>query len=288
MPDTDPEVRLRVLTPEDADWLVHLDRAGDGLVRPFGWDIEKLAAEIAEGVWAAEEQVGWAVVVDGEPAGAAFARHLGSGDGELDIRLAEHVRGRGVGREVLRQLADHHFADHPGLRRLVGRTHENNVPMQRAFTAAGFRLEARYRGTFAEDDGTFTSEWGYALTREDWQAGFHRADDQGFDLHGLTFVLDATEGTDTMARGSVAKFLQEGRRVIAKYSGEEVTDGEAAGILLGDSFHYRFVHRYRDHDVVTGWGRSRVQRRGDRRLEIIDEWETDRDGTGRHVWVERT
>lgn len=287
MPDTDHEVHLRVLTPEDAGWLATLDRSSRDLVAPYDWNDEKLTAEIAEGVWASEDQVGWAVIVDGEPRGFAFARRLTSGDGVLDIRIAEDVRGRGVGREVLRQLADHHFADDPEIRRLQGRTHEDNVPMQRAFTAAGFRMEARYRGTFDNGDGSFSSEWAYALTRQDWEDERHRGDDDGYDLHGLTFVLEDSEGETAMARGSVSKFLQEGRRVLAKYAGGKVSDGEAAGILLGDGFHYRFVHLFRDHDVVTGWGHSRVQRRGDDRLEIIDEWEIDGDGGGRHVWVER-
>lgn len=290
MPFAQPEVHLRMLTPEDAGWLVELDRAGyDDLARPFGWVEGKLAAELAEGVWASEEQVGWAVIVDGEPAGVAFARNLSSRDGILDIRLTHEARGRGVGREVLRQLADHHFADRPDLRRLEGRTHEDNVGMQRAFNAAGFRMEARYRESFEEPDGGVASEWGYALTRKDWEAGLHRADDAGYDLHGLTFVLDnEAQEPEQMAKGSIAKFLQEGRRVLISYSGGQVTDGEGAGVLVGDSLRYRFVHTWKDHETIKGWGHSRVQRRKDGRLEIVDEYETDEGPAGRHVWVERT
>lgn len=283
-----PEVHLRMLTAEDAPWMVALDRAGYGGLRPFGWLEGKLSAELEEGIWASEEQVGWAVIVDGQPAGVAFARHLTSGDGLLDIRLGEAVRGRGVGREVLRQLADHHFSDHKDLRRLEGRTHEHNVPMQRAFNAAGFRLEARYRDATAQPDGTFAAEWGYALTRQDWQAGRHRADEFGYDLHGLTFGLEDVEGPSHIARGSTVRFLQEGRRVLARYDGGKVSEGEVAGILLGDVFTYRFVHDYGDHDVVLGGGGGRVQRRGDGRLELIDDWSRDYGPYGRHVWVERS
>ncbi len=285
----DAEVHLRMLTPEDAGWLVELDAAGyDDLARPFGWIEGKLAAELAEGIWACDQQVGWAVIVDGAPAGAAFARELASPHGVLDIRLVHEARGRGVGREVLRQLADHHFADHPDLRRLEGRTHEGNVGMQRAFNAAGFRMEARYRDSFQERDGGFASEWGYALTRPDWEAGLHRADDGVDDLHGLTFRLDnETDEPHEMRKGSVAKFLQEGRRVLVSYAGGQVTDGEGAGVLVDDSLRYRFVHTWRDHELVKGRGRARVQRRKDGRLEVIDEYETDDGVAGRHVWVER-
>ena len=233
-----------------------------------------------------DEQVGWAVMVDGVPAGMAFARDLASGEGLLDIRLARDVRGRGVGREVLRQLADHHFAEVPGLRRLEGRAHEMNVPMQRAFNAAGFRLEARYRDAAALPDGSFASLWGYALTRQDWEAGRHHVDDDGYDLHGLAFSLDGTD-VGRMPKGSQSRFVQEGRRVLGVYSGGRVWQGEVAGILVGDVLTYRFVHHHGADDVVTGSGRARVQRRGDARLELIDDWETDDGRSGQHVWVER-
>lgn len=284
---TRPEVHLRVLTADDAPWMVALDRAGYGGLRAFGWSEEKLAAELEEGIWASEEQVGWAVIVDGRPGGVAFARDLTSGDGLLDIRLSEEVRGRGVGREALRQLADHHFADHLDLRRLEGRTHEHNVPMQRAFNAAGFRLEARYRDAILQADGSYTSEWGYALTRHDWQDGRHRADDNGYDLHGLTFVLEDVTGPSHLPPGSRVKFLQEGRRVLARYAGGEVSEGEAAGILVGDVFTYRWVHDYGSRDNIVGGGGGRLQRRGDGRLELLDDWSRDYGGYGRHLWVER-
>ncbi len=283
-----PEVHLRVLHSGDVGWMVELDREGYGPLPAYGWDEEKLAAELDEGIYASEDQVGWAVMVDGEPAGVAFARELTSGDGVLDIRLSRSVRGRGVGREVLRQLADHHFADHPGLRRLEGRTHEENVPMQRAFNAAGFRMEARYRDSLELADGDLGSEWGYALTRTDWEQGAHRSDDEGYDLHGLTFELDTDVGEpEAMARGAVAKFLQERHRVLVRYGGGRVTDGEAAGILLRDSFRYRFLHVYDDTEQVGGWGNARVQRRHDGRLEIVDEYTIDDGREGGHVWVER-
>ena len=62
---------------------------------------------------------------------------MSTGTGTMHIRISARYRGRGVGREVLRQLADHHFAEDPQVQRLEGRAHENNVPMQRAFNAAG-------------------------------------------------------------------------------------------------------------------------------------------------------
>ena len=288
MPADRHEVRVRVLTGEDAPWLVALDREGSyDYLEPKEWEEGKLAAELDEGVWATDEQVGWAVLVDGRPAGVAFARKLTSSDGVLEIRLARGARGQGVGREALRQLAEHHFVSSPSLRRLVGSAHEDNVAMQRAFNAAGFRMEARFRDAVARPDGGFASAWGYALTRGDWAAGRHRTAAEGYDLHGLTFDVDETTGEPT-PRGLTFRFLHEGRRIIGRYGDGRHLEGELAGILVDDVLRHRFVHEAGDDDAVTGSGSARLQRRGDGRLELVDEWMTDEGRSGRRVLIERT
>lgn len=284
-------VHLRVLVSDDADWVVAADRAAaTALARPRGWDVERFAAELDEGRWASDERWGWAIVVDGEPAGFALVTGLDRGTADIEIRILPAVRGRGAGREVLRQLADHHFSAHPTLHRLSGRAHEHNVPMQRVFNAAGFRMEARYRESFEQPDGRYASEWGYALTRADWEAGRHRADANGYDLHGLTFEMEETvEGP--AAPGLVLRFLQEGRRAIGRYDAHELSEGELAGILSGDLLRYRWIHLdEREEQVaeVTGRGRARLQRRHDGRLEFVDQWSDDLGGHGRRVLVERT
>lgn len=284
-----PEVHLRMLVSDDADWVVAVDRdAATPLAPDHGWESEKLAAELDEGVWASDDQWGWAIVVDGQPVGFVMVTGLSGGDARMSIRIARTHRGRGVGREVLRQLADHHFQANPGLHRLTGRAHEQNVPMQRAFNAAGFRMEARYRESYLHPDGRYASEWGYALTRADWEAGRHRTDLHGYDLHGIRFEVEEVP-TGTEMPGLSVRFLQEGRRAIAGYHADNVTDGELAGILVGDVLRYHFVHveERRDGPVeITGSGRSRMQRRGDGRLEVVDDWTDDRGGTGRRVLIE--
>lgn len=292
MPQANAEVHLRMLTADDAGWLVTVDRdSGSALARPFDWNEGKLAAELDEGLWATEDRWGWAVIVDGQPAGFVLVTGMTSGDALMEIRLASAYRGRGVGREVLRQLAEHHFAAHDDLQRLVGRTHENNVPMQRALTAAGFRMEARYRDSYPLPDGRYASEWGYALTRADWEAGRHRADDGGYDLHGLVFeVEEVLEGNGNSEPDLVFRFLQEGRRALARYSGGVIIEGELAGILDRDVLVYRYIHEADangNHVVVTGNGRARVQRRQDGRLEVVNEWSDERGRHGKTFLVER-
>ena len=288
--DQRPEVHLRMLTADDAPWVVDVDeRSRTAIAHGHDWEVEKLAAELDEGVWASDDRWGWGIIVDGDPAGFALVAGLDQGDARMTIRVAPESRGKGAGREVLRQLADHHFQAHERLNRLTGRAHEHNVPMQRAFNAAGFRMEARYRDSFEMPNGSFASEWGYALTRADWEAGRHRAGNRGWDLHGLAFEIEETvEGPEP--RGYLIKFLQEGRRAIARYDAERVTDGELAGILDHDVLVYRFIHveeRGSGSREVTGGGRARVQRRGDLHLELVDDWSDEHGGHGRRVLIER-
>jgi RimJ/RimL family protein N-acetyltransferase len=281
-----------MLTSRDAHWMVEVDQAGGAHAHRLGWDERPLPQELAADHWATDARWGWAIVVDGEPGGFALVTGLDGTDADLDIRISPRLRGRGVGREVLRQLADHHFAEHPNVRRLVGRTHEQNVPMQRALNAAGFRMEARYRETYQHPDGRYASEWGYALTRADWEAGRHHADDHGYDLHGITFVVDQVlEGDDRTETGLVFKFLQEGRRALARYAGGDIHEGELAGILTDDVIRYHYVHeadRSDGTEVVTGRGTARVQRRQDGRLEVVNDWADDSGQNGKTFLVERS
>jgi RimJ/RimL family protein N-acetyltransferase len=284
------DVHVRVLVAGDADWVVATDEAAaTALAPPQGWDVDKLRAELDEGVWASDDRWGWGIFVAGKPAGFALVTGMESGDGRISIRISPQARGRGVGREVLRLLADHHFSADERLLRLTGRAHDRNIPMQRVFNAAGFRMEARYRASFEQSDGGYAAEWGYALTRGDWEAGAHRSDGRGTDLHGLVFDLeDAVDGPG--ATGLSVRLLQEGHRVIGRYDSERMSDGELAGLLIDDLLEYRWVHLEEEPGGarrVTGRGRTRVQRRDDGRLELVDQWSADRGEHGRRVLVER-
>jgi len=289
-PRSRAEVHLRMPVADDASWLTGADRsASTAFAHPMGFDEDVLREELDAGTWATSDRFAWAVLLDGEPAGFALVLREESDSARVRLRISPAARGRGAGREVLRQLADHHFADDTTLLRLTGRTHERNVPMQRVFNAAGFRMEARYRDTFEQAGGGRASEWGYALTRTDWEQERHRRTALTTDLHGLSFVLEETvDGPDLS--GLVVRFLQEGRRAIARYDADEVTEGELAGILDGGILNYRFLHAVESGtDLVPteGSGFMRVQRRDDGRIELVDRW-TDADGQhGRRVLIER-
>lgn len=283
------EVHVRVLVADDAEWVVATDKAATTALAPRqGWDLATLHDDLAEGRWASDDKWAWAIIIAGEPAGFALVTDLARGSARIMIRIAPHARGRGAGREVLRQLADHHFSADDHLVRLTGRAHEHNIPMQRVFNAAGFRMEARYRDSFAQSDGELASEWGYALTRADWAAGHHRQRAVAGDLHGLTFVVDETVEGPTVDDLAVS-FLQEGRRVTGRYQARMLADGELAGLLVNDVLHYRFVHideRDAQAEQSEGSGRARLQRREDGRIELVDQWSAASGTHGRRVLIQ--
>lgn len=282
----DHELRLRLLTLEDLDWVLAVNDATSSALAPsLGFDLPSLADDLDNGRWASEDQWGWAILADGQPAGFLLLTDLSIGDAILHVRLSPQRRGRGIGREVLRLVADHHFTDDPSLTRIAGTVHERNVAMQRAFNAAGFRMEARYRDWVAPTpDGESSDLWSYALTRRDWEQGRHHADD-GYDLHGLAFTVDdVLEGPTVGSHGLTFRFLQEGCRVTATFGSHQVSDGELAGIIGGDVVRYRYVQDYlrtTDGTLISGSGTLQVQSGIDGGLLLVNTWVDDDGREGR-------
>lgn len=285
------EVRLRVLTIDDAAWIVRTDtETSTAWAGPVGFELPATAEELAAGEWASDDRWGWAVMVNGSPVGFVIVTGIASGDGRIQIRLRSSQRGQGIGREVLRKLADHHFADNGSLQRLVGLTHERNLPMQRAFNAAGFRMEARYRDAARDALGGPASTWGYALTRRDWSQQRHRMDDQGYDLHGLNFTVDEVlDGPTVGSPGLEFTFWQHGSRVTATFRSRLLSEGQLAGIMVDNVVRYQYVQTFdpaMDGQPITGEGRLRVQRMADNRLQLINEWVDGEGRSGRTVLVQ--
>lgn len=285
------DIHLRMLTADDAPWVAELDAdASTDLTSGVGFDAEGLADELDAGAWATDDQWGWAVMVDGAPAGFALVTEMTSGTGEMQIRLREGSRGRGVGRETLRQLADHHFADVDGLTRLVGRTHERNVPMQRAFNAAGFQLDTREHGALEDADGRPVARWSYQLTRDEWRDNRHRRDAR-LDVNGLVFGLEEIlDGPTGGGPGLTFTFWQQDRKVWATFGSQKVNEGELGGVLLHDVLHYQYVQDHHRRGVgietVTGHGRARFQFDTEGRMQVINEWFADDGTTGSSLLVQ--
>lgn len=89
----------------------------------------------------------------------------------FDLRLADHVRGRGLGVLALRALTDEVFKHFPDARRFEGQTRADNIAMRRTFLAAGWVKEAHYREAWPTRDGDPRDAVAYAILRRDWTAG---------------------------------------------------------------------------------------------------------------------
>lgn len=279
------EIRLRLLTLEDLDWVLDANQTTSStLASSLGFDLPRLADDLDHGRWASDDRWGWAILANGHPVGFILLTDLDIGDAVLHVRLLAARRGQGIGRTVLRKVADHHFTADPDLTRIAGTVHEHNVPMQRAFNAAGFRMEARYRDWVTDAAGPPADLWAYALTRRDWDAGRHHAP-AGYDLHGLVFTVDdVLDGPTVGSHGLTFTFLQQGRRITATFDSHQVSDGELAGILSGDVVHYRYIQDYvkiEDGSLLRGHGTLQIQSGGDGNLQLVNSWTDDDDRTGR-------
>lgn len=89
----------------------------------------------------------------------------------FDLRLAEEFRGLGLGVGILKEVTDWVFNKFPGLRGFEGQTREDNVPMRKAFTRAGWVKEAHYRQGWPVDGGEPLASVAYAVLRTDWESG---------------------------------------------------------------------------------------------------------------------
>ncbi len=89
----------------------------------------------------------------------------------IDLRLAEHARGRGHGAVALRMATDRVFSHHPVVIRFEGQTREDNVAMRRVFERCGWVLEAHYRDGWPVEGGEPVASVAYSVLRRDWESG---------------------------------------------------------------------------------------------------------------------
>jgi RimJ/RimL family protein N-acetyltransferase len=95
-------------------------------------------------------------------------------DGEcalFDLRLLEEHRGSGNGALVLQALAGKVFTDYPQLRRLAGKTREDNIAMRKTLLRSGFVKEAHLREDWPLADGRRIASVTYGRLRSDWESG---------------------------------------------------------------------------------------------------------------------
>lgn len=133
---------------------------------------EQADARIDGGAYDAPDRAAWWVEAEGRGhVGVVVLRDLDDDGPVIDLRLAEEHRGAGLAAPALRALADVVFTTMPRVHRLEGTTREDNLPMRRAFTRAGFVQESYHRQSWPRPDGPPLAAAGYALIRPDWASG---------------------------------------------------------------------------------------------------------------------
>lgn len=133
---------------------------------------QEVTASIDAGRWDDEDaRTFWIEHDDHGRVGLVRLQDLTDPTPVLDLRLAEHHRGRGLGVEILAALTRHVMETMPAVDRFEGQTREDNVPMLRTFQKAGWVKEAHYRRGWPVEGGEPLASVAYAILRHDWENG---------------------------------------------------------------------------------------------------------------------
>ena len=129
--------------------------------------------ELERGYYAGDDVITAMIELDGEVVGLVRADGLADSDQDpqLDFRLRERVRGRGIGLAALRHITEAVFSRHPAKHRIEGQTREDNTAMRKVFVRGGYVQEAVYRRAWPAADGEMLDGIGYAILRDDWDSG---------------------------------------------------------------------------------------------------------------------
>lgn len=142
-----------------------LARASDEITREYA--AHAVERSLATGVFM--------VAVDGdEIIGAIDCYALGSRQfahvlGELTVAVHPDHQGKGVGRELFRQMLAHIISTRPDITRVELMVRGDNAGAQRLYRSLGFREEGRFVGRVCLPDGTILDDVAMAWHRADHQ-----------------------------------------------------------------------------------------------------------------------
>jgi membrane dipeptidase len=149
-PASGPAVDLRRATPEDLPWIAALERREDFRSYLCAWSGERHAANLED----PDKRYLVAAGPGGVRLGFVILSGLASPERSVElVRMALAEPGRGVGREVLRQVAELAFGE-LGAARLWLDVFDDNGRALRAYRAAGFREEATLPEPVRRQDGS--------------------------------------------------------------------------------------------------------------------------------------
>lgn len=136
---------LRPMRGEDLDWVC----ARETELHAFPWTRGNFNDSLAAGhelwVWGAEHGP------DPAPLGYAVVRRAGDEAELLDIGVAHHAQGRGVGRALLARLIDH--ACEHGATQFFLEVRPSNAAALALYRSAGFEAVGRRRGYYPAAQG---------------------------------------------------------------------------------------------------------------------------------------
>ena len=134
---------------------------------------EEARAQLDRGDYAGDAVL--TVMIELDDAVVGFVRAEGLGDEredpQLDFRLRERVRGKGIGLAALRHITAAVFERQPKTMRIEGQTRSDNVAMRKVFARGGYVQEAVYRQAWPAGEGRMLDGVGYAILRSDWESG---------------------------------------------------------------------------------------------------------------------
>ncbi len=132
----------------------------------------QIAESIDAGAWGdADAESFWIETPHDLHAGLVRLQDLRDPTVMLDLRVAEHDRGHGLGTAALRAVTDHLFRTRPEAHRFEGTTREDNVAMRRTFRRCGWVQEAHYRDGWPVPGADPVASVGYSMLRRDWATG---------------------------------------------------------------------------------------------------------------------
>jgi hypothetical protein len=106
-------------------------------------------------------------------------------------------------------------------------------------------------------------------------------------VDGRVFVSVANDAGGDVGEETYFRFEQDGDLVHARYEGGSVRLGYLVGLHLGDRLDFRYTHVTTAGETATGHSVDRIERLGDGRLRLHEDWEWDsKPGSGSSVLEE--
>ncbi|HEY7208265.1 MAG TPA: GNAT family protein [Gaiellaceae bacterium] len=132
------------------------------------WTEADVLAAVADGEFTGENRSFWVRAGD-DRVGLLRFRYLDEVSPDLDVRVLERFRGRGIGSAMVDWAATWVFTE-TERHRLGGETRIDNVAMRRVFDRCGWTQEAHYRASWPDGEGGWIDSIGYAILRDEWEA----------------------------------------------------------------------------------------------------------------------